>query len=214
MYPGAESYKQPTFTYVSLLRRATTVKGCDIGRVTIDILPDDIVLEVFDYFVTGADEDEAYEEWHILAHVCQKWRYVVFQSPLRLNLRILCSARTPVKEKLTLWPPLPIIIQQYGPTSTRGEDNIIAAFGHSDRVCEINLDIPSSLLETIFAAMQKTFVSLKDLQLGTIDDMAPVVFDSLLGGSVPHLQHLTFPFHFVYYGNYFCLLPTSSSSLF
>ena len=91
MSPGAEGYKQPTSMYVSLLRCATTVKGCDIGRVTIDILPDDIVLEIIDFSVTEADEDEAYEEWHILAHVCQKWRYVVFQSPLRLNLRILCQ---------------------------------------------------------------------------------------------------------------------------
>ena len=174
-----------------LLRRATTINWCDIGQVTIDILPDDVLLDIFDYFVTEADEDEAYEEWHILAHVCQKWRYIVFQSPLRLNLRILCSARTRVREKLALWPPLPIIVQQYGPTSKCGEDNIIAALLHSDRVCEIDLDIPSLLLKNIFSAMQKTFMALKGLQLGTIDDMAPIVFDSFLGGSAQHLQHLS-----------------------
>ena len=77
----------------------------DIGRVTIDILPDDVLLVIFDHHVAEADEDGKYEEWQMLVHVCQKWRYIVFRSPLRLNLRILCSAGTSVREKLALWPP-------------------------------------------------------------------------------------------------------------
>jgi F-box-like len=54
--------------------------------MTIDIvLPDDVLLEIFDYYVAEAGK---YEKWQVLVHVCQKWRYVVFRSPLRLNLRI------------------------------------------------------------------------------------------------------------------------------
>jgi hypothetical protein len=174
-----------------LLRCATTANCCDIGRVTIDILPDDVLLEIFDYYVAEADEDGKFEEWHMLVHVCQKWRYVILQSPLGLNLRILCSAETPVREKLAVWPPLRIIIAQYVPlTSKGGEDNIIAALGHNDRVCAINLALPSSLFERVFAAMQKPFVALKDLKLNAIDDTAPVVSDSFLGRSAPHLRHL------------------------
>jgi hypothetical protein len=155
--------------------------------VTIDILHDDVLLEIFDYYMANAK----FEDWQMLVHVCQKWRYVVFQSPLRLNLRILCSAETPVREKLAVWPPLPIVIKQYArPTSKCGEDNIIAALGHNDRVCEINMDIPSSLLESV--AMQKPFVALKDLGLYALDDVAPVVSDSFLGGSAPHLRLLAF----------------------
>jgi hypothetical protein len=70
--------------------------------VTIDILPGDVLLIIFDYYVAEADEDQEYEEWQKLVHVCQKWRYVVFGSPLRLNLRILCSTGTPVREKLAV----------------------------------------------------------------------------------------------------------------
>jgi len=173
------------------LRRATTTNWCDIGRLTIDILPEDVLLEIFDHYVAKADEDGKHEEWEILVHVCQKWRYVVFWSPLRLNLRILCSAGTPVGEKLAVWPPLPIIIEHFSPSISKcGEDNIIAALGHNDRVCAINLTIPSSLLESVFAAMQKTFVALKELWLDTIHDRAPVVSDSFLGGSAPHLLYL------------------------
>jgi hypothetical protein len=75
--------------------------------MTINILPDDVVLEIFDHYV--AEADRKFEEWQMLVHVCQKWRYVVFQSPLRLNLRILCSAGAHVREKLALWPSFPIM---------------------------------------------------------------------------------------------------------
>jgi hypothetical protein len=80
-----------------------------IGQVTIDILPDDVLLVIFDYYMAKADEDGKFEEWQKLVHVCQNWRYVVFGSPLRLNLRILCSAGTPEREKLAVWPPLLIV---------------------------------------------------------------------------------------------------------
>jgi hypothetical protein len=56
----------------------------------IDILPDDVLPEISDLYVAEADEDGKYEEWQMLVHVCQKWRYVGFRSQLRLNLRILC----------------------------------------------------------------------------------------------------------------------------
>jgi hypothetical protein len=128
-----------------LLFRTTTANWCDI--VTIDILPDDVLLVIFDHYVAEADEYRRYEEWQMLVHVRQKWRYVVFQSPLRLNLRILCSAETPVREKLAVWPPaLPIIIAQpsFSTISTPkcGENNIMAALGHNDRICKIALAIP------------------------------------------------------------------------
>ena len=176
-----------------LLYYVTTANWCDIDGVTVDILPDDVLLVIFDYYVAEADEVcEYYEEWQILVHVCQKWRYVVFQSPLRLNIRILCSARTRVREKLALWPPLPIVIQQYGfSTSKCAEDNIIAALGRNDRVCQIALIIPGSLLESIFAAMQKTFVTLKHLWLNATDGRAPLVPNSFLGESASHLQRLS-----------------------
>jgi hypothetical protein len=57
------------------------------------MLPDDVLLEIFAFY---ADEDmnedfERVEEWKTLAHVCRRWRSVAFQSPRRLNLRLLCT---------------------------------------------------------------------------------------------------------------------------
>jgi hypothetical protein len=189
--------KKPLRRTSSLLRHATTANQHDIGRVTIDILPEDVLLDIFDHYVARADEYHKYEEWQMLVHVCQKWRYVVFQSPLRLNLRILCSTYTPVTKKLAIWPPLPIIIKQHNCLaffSSRCSNNFIAALEHNDRVCAITLDIPISVLESVFASMQKTLMALKDLRLHTTctSSTAPVVSvsDSFLGGSAPHLRHL------------------------
>ena len=185
-----------------LLRRSITANWYDTGQVTIGILPEDILLVIFDYYVAKADKFK-YEGWQMLVHVCQKWRYVVFRSPLRLNLRILCSAGRPMRAKLAVWPPFPIVIKQYGRSILNCEDDIIPALRHNNRVCKIDLSIPSSLLGTVFAAMQKAFVALEDLWLKARhgDYMAPVVSDSFLGGSAPHLRlrHLSltripFPF--------------------
>jgi hypothetical protein len=59
------------------------------------MLPDDVLLEIFDFYV---DEDlreydfskHVVEEWQTLVHVCRRWRRVVFRSPCRLNLRLVC----------------------------------------------------------------------------------------------------------------------------
>jgi hypothetical protein len=62
----------------------------------------------------------------------------------RLNLRLLCPSQTPARDALDIWPPLPLIIQEYYGVlnrwnGTSGVDNIIAALEHNDRVCEIRL---------------------------------------------------------------------------
>jgi hypothetical protein len=63
------------------------------------MLPDDVLLEIFDSYVDedvyGDFEEQRIEEWVTLAHVCRRWRSVVFQSPHRLNLRLLCTPQTP-----------------------------------------------------------------------------------------------------------------------
>ena len=38
--------------------------------MTMDMLPDDILLEVFDAYI---DEAHCEDAWHKLVHVCQQW---------------------------------------------------------------------------------------------------------------------------------------------
>ena len=125
---------------------ATTADAHDIGQVTIDMLPDVVLLELFDFYVHEIKETN---RWMTLVRVCQRWRNIVFGSPLRLDLRLVCTNVTPVRRTLNVWPPLPIVIKRYF-DSTLDIDNILAALEHNNRICKIILtNIPSAQLEKV-----------------------------------------------------------------
>ena len=162
--------------------------------MTIDILPDVALLEIFDSYLDGARIDG----WHTLVHVCRNWRDVAFRSPRRLNLRLCCKARTPVRELLDIWPLLPIVVKVYG-YEPWDEGSVIAALEHNDRVCDFHLArVSSAQLEKVLAVVQQPFPALTRLHLGSQDGRAPVIPVSFLGGSTPRLQslvldHVPFP---------------------
>jgi len=161
------------------------------------MLPDDVLLEIFDFYLD--DMYQYFEDWIWLAHVCRRWKSVVFQSPHRLNVRLVCTPYKRARDTLDTWPPLPLIIYDVGIHHREGTsaDNIIAALEQNDRVCQIKLRYPnltSSDLKyvTDSAAMQKPFPELINLQL-TMDDGGDglqILPDSFLGGTVPRLQTL------------------------
>jgi hypothetical protein len=122
-----------------------TTYPCGVGqvspRVTISVLPDSVLLDIFDFYRARADEDGTFLcMWHRLVHVCQRWRYVVFSHPLRLDLRLYCLPGTRVREMLEIWSPLPIEIWS---SLFEDEDNIIAALEQRNHVCSISLDLTS-----------------------------------------------------------------------
>ena len=108
---------------------------CDVGQVvSIDVLPDDVLLEIFDFFTKSVEG--FIEEWQILVHVCRRWRSLVFGSPRRLKLRLFCSDRKLARDMLDVWPPLPLVIQRIGEAGS--VDNIVGVLERSDRVCVIS----------------------------------------------------------------------------
>jgi hypothetical protein len=163
--------------------------------ISIDMLPDDVLLEIFGFYVNDDDDldDEffkkAIEVWQTLVHVCRRWRSVVFGSTRRLKLRLVCTSRTPVRNTLDAWPSLPLIRDQSYPTE--GVDNTVAVLERSHRVVKIDLfNIGGSELDKVLAAMQEPFPELTYLQLHSNHGMVSVVPDSFLGGSAPRLQFL------------------------
>jgi hypothetical protein len=161
--------------------------------VTIDVLPEDALLEIFHFFVT----DEWWvEEWRGLVHVCRKWRNIVFGSPRRLNLRLDCTVGTPV-EMLDIWPPLPVNIKSLGcelPDSYEGMDDIVAALKHNDRINAIDIcNIPTSEFGDILYEVEGPFPALTCLCLQFDEDWTalPGIPESFLGGFAPCLQALT-----------------------
>ena len=158
--------------------------------MTIDILPSDILLDVFDFYVK---EEYLREAWHALVHVCQRWRNLVFVSPRRLNLRLVCTSGKQLRETLDVWPIVPIVISisWYTDPPMSDIDNVIAALEHNDRVREVDLRGFNCLqLEKVLSAMQRPFPELTGLTLRWIGGTVPVFPDSFLGGSSPRLQTL------------------------
>src|SRR6266852_9658949 len=101
----------------------------------IDVLPDEVLLEIFDFYMvtkrsSGGTGKTVVEAWQSLAHVCRRWRSLVFRSPRRLNLQLYCTPKTPAKDTLDLWPALPLIVWGMM-TLSSGTDNITVALGQS-----------------------------------------------------------------------------------
>jgi hypothetical protein len=161
-------------------------------RVTIGSLPDDILLDIFDFCLVDTRGYSAHS-WHVLVHVCQKWRYIVFASPRRLDLRLLCTQRTPVSETLDVWPRLPIFVHYNGMIFHPNEESIIGICKRCDCVRKIRLSCrANSLLGRLSTAMQVPFPELTQLEIiSSFDKSAPALPDMFLGGSAPRLQALT-----------------------
>ena len=66
---------------------------------TTNILPDDILLRIFDF--CGCEE-----EWQTLVHVWRRWRFLVFGTPRHwhLDLQLVCTDKKPVRRMLDIWP--------------------------------------------------------------------------------------------------------------
>ena len=156
----------------------------------IDLLPDDVLLGIFEFSVNANSNGSKtwIEAWQTLVHVCRRWRSLVFRSPRRLNLRLYCTPQTPARDTLNIWPALPLIIVG-SMTISSGTGNTIAALGQSNRVrAAILMNLANRQLEEALAAMQVPFPELTDLQLSSHDEAPPVIPDSFLDGSAPRLR--------------------------
>jgi len=144
--------------------------------------------DVFNY----PDWDSA-RWWYKPAQVCQRWRYLILASPVRLGLHLICTYGTPVVEMLAHSPPLPLIISYLdGSRHTSREDKvaILIALQHRDRVRRIGLRMQASKLPKFIKVMDGQFPVLERLFIwpGTEDNtnlVLPTTFQA------PHLGQLS-----------------------
>jgi hypothetical protein len=184
--------------------------GQPCQQVTIETLPDDVLLNIFKLFVSAMEFDgsaSASDEWHLLVHVCRRWRYLAFTSPRHLNLQLLCKIPgRSVEEMLDIWPQLPVYIEAIGGFITKEEGgSCIAPFGLNRRVSGIRLEKTSRFAwETFLPLMQRPFPALTHLTVRLKDSIANEIMfmngmsRSFLGGSSPPslrvLDLVCFPF--------------------
>jgi F-box-like len=171
--------------------------------VAIGSLPDNVLLDIFDFYrvIINESKDEPPCDWETLVHVCQRWRYLVLESPIRLNLQLFCTGKTRVKKLLDVWPAsLPISIHFYSIyewwdlehfRDADGFSNIVAALKHCDRIRQIHITSTVGVRwEKIVMAMQGPFPTLTSLLLDSRVEMVTLP-DTFMSGFAPCLQHLT-----------------------
>ncbi|KAH9029660.1 hypothetical protein EDB85DRAFT_1507787 [Lactarius pseudohatsudake] len=190
---------------------------------TIDTLTDNVLLEIFDLIRSSFDFQVRFPlfwgtpgpppvwKWHPLVCVCRRWRQVIFASPLRLDLQLLCTHGTPVRKILGCWQPtLPIVIghghNSMEDLAPEDEDNVFAALEQRDRVRHINLWVTYAALDNMVTLMQEPFPELRRLAISSRCQNMHILPDDFLGGSAPCLREISFS------GIPFPALPTLLSS--
>ena len=165
----------------------------DTFYTTIDTLNVGILIAIFGLY--QLDDEESWNlqpRWCKLTHVCQKWRHLIHQSPVRLNINIPFTNGTRPLHMLSHLPPLPIIVDFRGWDAAGTDSGILHAIQQHDRIRRIDLKAPSSTLDKLIVPMDEPFPTLESLSLlstttpeeGTIP-MIPKKF------SAPNLRHLT-----------------------
>ena len=152
------------------------------------MLSEDILLDIFRQYLAATPH-----LWPILTWVCQRWRQIIFSSPLGLNLRLYCTYGRPVLKALEYWLPMPIIMEYGGFTDLdvpppEDDENIMAALKQSGRVSSIHLTVTSSLLEKL-SAISEPFSELEELVLHSSYSMQLILPGTFRWGSRLHTLH-------------------------
>ena len=155
-------------------------------------LDDDSLLQVFSY--CRLEEEDNWNlrlKWRKLAHVCQRWRYLVFDSSSILDMCLRLTNKSPSIHTLCHLPSLPLVIDYSDKTrmARKDENNIHLGLQRHGRVCRVALQAPSSSLRILLKPMNKPFPRLGDLSLlsTTTEELSPVLPETL---RAPFLQSL------------------------
>jgi hypothetical protein len=164
-------------------------------KVTIELLPMDVLIEIFDFYrlhpLIHSQLGERPWKWQTLAHVCKTWRSVLLASPHYLGLRLFFTNGMPVREILSSWPVLPIVIQYEeapsSPLTPGDQDNIMALLELPTCLREVQLTVTTPLLEKMIALMLQPFSMLEYVHLSTPPGL---VLPSKFGGGMSSLRAL------------------------
>ena len=160
------------------------------------MLPDYALLEIFHFY---KDEDFSSRipftqvwKWGTLTQVCRQWRRVVFGSPRRLDLRIVCTSTTPTSKLLDIWPPFPIVVSLPSPfpeVDENGVENLIAALKCRDRISEIHLfHVSGPVIEKLVPMLHGSLPVLTYFSLISTNESVPALPETFLDKFAPRLR--------------------------
>ena len=139
-------------------------------RTLIHKLDNDSLLQIFGcYRLEEGDDWYFLLTWRKLAHVCQRWRFLVYDSWFHLDLCVLLTTHSPSIYPPSHLPPLPLVIYHSDGTRTtarKDEDNVhLGLRQYHGRVRRVFLQAPSSSLRMWLEPMNKLFSTMVDLSL-------------------------------------------------
>ncbi|KAH9032008.1 hypothetical protein EDB85DRAFT_1286097 [Lactarius pseudohatsudake] len=193
------TYTMPGKKGIKRTRRTVNRSHTKISKyfplTTINTLPDEVLLEIFDQYrsVKTGNRPGSQGWWYTLVHIGRRWRRLVFASSIRLNLHLRCTFGTPVEDMIRHSPPFPLVLD-YGPHilkkwTAEDELGLLLASQHLPRVSEIVLSAPGSTLANLTTGMTEAAPRLETLSLHsqTSEIVLPKRF---LEGGAPQLRHL------------------------
>lgn len=189
-------------------------------KLTINNLPDEVLLEIFDSFRQSVDPyDQRWKKehsWLNLAHVCGKWHAVMFASVTRLDLGINVGPEKPGHIKTILSGSLPIFLDyrciDYRCIDDREEGtagDVLFPTGitgsalwriravlkhHPNRVRHITFEGEWASFNKFFKMTNCAFPMLESLSLTFFSHIPDIPATFLRGpdlSSLHHLRHLT-----------------------
>jgi hypothetical protein len=172
--------------------------------VTIDNLSGEVLLEIFDHYRQSSGSGRFHMKiwnnkngWFKLAHVCHKWRCIVFASSRRLELALFFAESTPTRaavlESQSL-SRLPIFVDYTDIVWNAGaQTRLISALRYSNRVYKIAINGSHKNFDKICNALDLPLPGLRSLELHNIPysvDVKPILLASSFMTSIKSLLHL------------------------
>src|SRR5712675_1559841 len=162
-------------------------KMVDHPAFTIQYLPNELLLHIFSFhrLLSGTNNcpPSVAWKWHTLAHVCQRWRDLIFGSLRHFEARLVIPRKSP-KTPLDSWPALPLSVWYDSEDYMSSEQmaDVVAAFKHSERIREVHL--PTTMGYSFWKSIcSKSFLELEHLAIsGSLPTSLPHEF---LCGSAP-----------------------------
>ena len=117
--------------------------------------------------------------WYRLIQVCRRWRYIVLDSAIHLQVSLVCGRGTPVADMLAHSPPVPLIIdhidEEYHVLTPEDEEGIILALQNRDRVRRIRITKSVSILQKLVIALDGEFPILEYLLISNRRVIRPFI---------------------------------------
>ena len=163
---------------IAFTTTANLIAGEPLRMVTINMLPGDVLFEIFDIYRLDALQYSplggSLWEWYTLAQVCQRWRSLLFASSRYFDLKVFCTYGSPVRQILSSSLDFPVTARYGGfPESNiltaEDEDGVIALLDQPARLFEVQLTATAPIIGKMatIGLTQQPFSVLEYLRLST-----------------------------------------------